>query len=590
MKKTQVKFVGQAYKMPAVQLNAQTCVNWYQTFDPSGKFPAALIPDPGLEVKFENTVKSPVRGLFALNDILFAVCGDTFYEVQPNFHFRFRGTLKSSVGQVRMIANDNQIFLTDGINGYVYQYKETDEYVRNEFVVIGNTSSQIGDPRFDGSGLDDLTNGGSYTGSTEKEYLIQIDSASTTSDPDTFKWSDNGGVSFNQSGVKITGNNQTLNDGVYITFENKNSHTQGDKWTFSVTLDDSFYVPLVPAYQDTYGIYVRQNSQRWYISDINNFRKVNALDFALADAWADNLTVAISIREELWLIGRTTTEVWYNIGADVFPFERRSNLLIKYGCLAPYSVAVGHNNILFWLANNEEGGRVIISAPSYTPEIISTEPLNAELESYERVDDAIAGVYQWDGHIFYWITFPTADRTWVYDLTTKSWHEKRSTLVNEDPAVSDERQGRWRANCYAYYQGDHLFGDFESGKIFKLARGVYTEDGNYVLRERTTQSLDDNLERLSVYSLEIDMQKGIGLTQQTAQGHDPQISLQISYDGGVTWGNELWRSMTKTGKYAQRIKWNRLGTSDSFVFRVKVTDPVYCVLLGAVAEIEELPS
>lgn len=590
MPKITLPVVGGSYQMPAIQLDAQTCINWYVTFDPTGKFPKALLPDPGLLKWTEVANAKSVRALFQLNDHLYTVVDNKFYRVDHNGNFHDLGsagqpTLESSTGNVRIVPNETQLFLTDGKKGYVYQIAASAGKSAGDFYKI-DTTNTVGPATFDGAGLDDMTSEGTFTGSADASYLVEID-GTPSGGPDTFKWSDNGGTTFNATGVAITGAVQTLNLGVQILFAHTTGHTKPDQWTFGATTDNIFYVPIIPAYQDGYGIYVKQVADRFYLSQIDNFAEVNALDSALSRTWPDHLVAAISIREELWLIGRQTTEPWYNTGQADFPFEPRLNLLIKYGTIAPYSLAVAHNNILLWLANNEEGGRVVVLVENYVPQIISTEPINAAIEGYENVENAIGGVYQWDGHIFYWITFPDDDRTWEYDLTTKLWHERRSTLQNTGPKRSDTRQGRWRVNNYAYFNGKHIFGDFESGKLYQLDRGTYTEDGTYMLRERTTRTLEENLHRICLYSLQLVMQQGVGLTSSSVQGHDPQVMLQISKDDGVTWGTELWKSMGKTGVYPRRIKWNMLGQSDSFVFRIRTTDPVYNVIIGSVIEAED---
>ena len=85
---------------------------------------------------------------------------------------------------------------------------------------------------FTGSGLDDATSGGTYTGEEVKEYVVEIDATGT---PDTFQWSNDGGVTFEATGVAITGAAQTLEDGVQITFAATTGHTLNDQWAFAAT-------------------------------------------------------------------------------------------------------------------------------------------------------------------------------------------------------------------------------------------------------------------------------------------------------------------------------------------------------------------
>jgi len=86
---------------------------------------------------------------------------------------------------------------------------------------------------FIGRGLDDLTaDVDDYTGSNPLIYRVQIDATGT---PDTFKWSDDGGATWNATGVAITGAAQTLNNGVTITFAATTGHTLNDYWDIAAT-------------------------------------------------------------------------------------------------------------------------------------------------------------------------------------------------------------------------------------------------------------------------------------------------------------------------------------------------------------------
>jgi len=575
--------------MPAIQLDSQNCINWYLVGDPEGKESMALFPRPGLVEWSSGIADEEVRGLFTLNSVLYAVVGESFRTYDDNGGYNEKGTIKTRTGNVRMVANDSQVFVTDGRDGYVYQIIDSNNRKKDDFFRVDNASSVIGTPTFFGSGaLDDMDTSGVYTGTTNKKYRVEIDSTGTGANPDTFRWSDTDGESWNATTIQITGGDQTLNDGVVITFQHINGHTQNDYWTFDTSTDSAFYVPIIPAYQDGYGIYAKQVSTRWYLSKEDDFAEVNALDYASAGSFPDDVVAIISAQEELWILCRITSEIWYNTGAQDFPFQRRANLVMNYGCAAPYSLAIGHNNILFWLARNRDGGFIIVDVVGYKISIISTEAMHNEIRSYSKVDDAIGWVTQWDGHIFYIITFPTADRTLAYDLITKTWSEWRSRRLNTQPSDNEYINGRWIANNYVFFNGKYLVGDYSSGKIYELSSEDYTDDGAMIICERTMRVLADKLNRISIYSLEIDFERGRGLT--TGQGSEPKVMLQVSKDGGVTYGNELWRTISKIGKYKGRAKWNRLGTSRAYVFRIRMTDPTYRVILGATIDIEDLGS
>ena len=78
--------------------------------------------------------------------------------------------------------------------------------------------------------------------------------------------------------------------------------------------------------------------------------------------------------------------------------------------------------------------------------------------------DAEAYTYTEDGHYFWVISFPTADATWVYDVTTKLWHERAW--------LSGGTLHRHRSRGHAYVFGKHLVGDWETGTIAQRSSSI----------------------------------------------------------------------------------------------------------------------
>lgn len=586
MAKINLDIVGGSYEMRATQLDAQRSINWYPTVDPTGKFKKALLPRPGLELFIADENENSVRGILALRGILYAVIDDKLYECFSNRERNVLGNLRTSTGLVIIRANDTQLFISDSLNGYFYQIVDTETYSAGTFRKIENVESTISKPIFFGAGLNDMKSTGiDYLGYEDRVYRIQIDGDSI---PNTFKWTDNSenpNFVWNAEDIVITPNiDQTLNNGVKVLFTNDNAHTLGDYWEITVTIDSAFYVPVIPSYQDGYGIYPKQNSNRFYISKIDDFSQVNALDYANANVYSDNLVAAISVHDELYLIGETSTEIWYDTGQVDFPFGRKINVILNYGCEAPFTVLSGANNIIFMLAKNYDGGRIIVRIVNYNIDIISTEPINEELRTYDKVDDAFAFTIERNGHIFYLITFPAANRTWVYDMTIGVWHEWRSLFDRNFPFASQKILGRFRGNCHTVFNGQDVIGDSISGKIFILKENSNVDYDKPIVCERTTQHLAVTDQYTTISSLQIDVEAGVG--NINTPDDDPQLMLQISRDGGKSWGNEMWRPIGKIGRYTNRALWYRLGTARNFTFRIRCTNNVYRVLLGAIIDAE----
>ena len=346
--------------------------------------------------------------------------------------------------------------------------------------------------------------------------------------------------------------------------------------TFAEITDGDFITsPDFVAYQDGYFIVIDNTTQKFWLSAINDGLSWNALDFASATAAPDNLVACISDHRELWLFGDKTVEIWFNSGNADFPFTKRPGVLLHKGLAAANSLARA-DNTMYWLSKDEAGQSLVVKASGYTPVSISSRAISQAIDSYTTISDAFAYVYREGMHEFYVLTFPTEDKTWVYDASTALWHE-RDSIINEEHV-------RHRSNCYAFAFGKHIVGDFNTGELYELNKDTYTDAGATIERCRRTPQISSDRELISIYNLTLDMEPGVGL--DNGQGSDPQIMLRVSKDGGHTWGNEMWRDIGKAGVYNRRIKWDMLGTARDWVLEFKVSDPVEAVILGARADLE----
>lgn len=65
---------------------------------------------------------------------------------------------------------------------------------------------------------------------------------------------------------------------------------------------------------------------------------------------------------------------------------------------------------------------------------------------------------------------------------------------------------------------------------------------------------------------------------------DPQAYLSWSNDGGHTWSAEYPTSMGINASYSTRVRWRRLGYSPNRVFRLTISDPIKRNIIGAYVE------
>lgn len=326
------------------------------------------------------------------------------------------------------------------------------------------------------------------------------------------------------------------------------------------------------AFQDGYFIVTGDGSQKFYINELAYDGSAwNGLDFASAEGSPDNTIGLISDHRELWLFGSNSAEIWANTGNSDFPFQRSGNTFVEHGCAAGATVAKADNTV-FWLGTDDRGAGIVWRADGYTPIRISTHAVEKALSAC-TLSAAAAFTYQQEGHIFYVLNLP--EQTWVYDAATQQWHE-RAWQSPSTGALS-----RWRADSLVFFGGEHLVGDYESGKVYALDLDTYTDAGDPIKRIRAAQTAENLQLRMFYQSLQVDMETGLG-----TGGSDPQLILRWSNDGGHSWSNERMVSAGKVGQYNARAKFNRLGAGRNRVFELSMTDNAKFAVLGAVLEAE----
>lgn len=346
--------------------------------------------------------------------------------------------------------------------------------------------------------------------------------------------------------------------------------------TFVQITDPDFPGAVQVGYLDEMFVFTEPNSQKVWVTAILDGTDVNGLDYAFVNGAPDNIVSMIIDHREVWLIGGTSCEVWYNTGSLGSPLDRIQGAFNEIGSAATFSIAKLDNS-LFWLGADARGKGVVYRANGYIGTRISTHAVEWQIQQYSDISDAIAYTYQQDGHAFYVLTFPTADKTWVYDVATQLWHERAG--------FSDGAFTRHRGNCQASFNDEIIIGDYENGNLYAFDLDVFADNGSPQKWMRSWRALTtgaNTLRRTSHHSLQLDCEAGVGLI--SGQGSDPQVVLRWSDDGGHTWSNEHWRSMGALGKYGTRVIWRRLGMTMKLrdrVYEISGTDPVKISINGA---------
>lgn len=322
------------------------------------------------------------------------------------------------------------------------------------------------------------------------------------------------------------------------------------------------------AYQDGYGIYTQEGTQKFWISGLDDLTTIGATDFSSADALTGNVVGCISDHRELWIFKETSTEIWYDSGNADFPFERSQGGVLERGCFASGSIAKAQNAV-FWLGDDLR----VYRAAGAQPQPISTPQIDSRLRALSlSANEAEAFVYCRGGHEFYVLNMPGG--TFVFNLSTGLWHE-----------MDTKDENRWRVSTLAEVFSTTLVGDYENNNIYELDDDTYTDNGTAIVREAVLPTLQAQGERATMWEFYADFDAGQGLT--SGQGSDPQAQLEWSDDGGRTWSNEVWTTVGKKGEYDARAVFSRLGMFRQRQLRLSISEPIKCVVFAAYAKLQE---
>lgn len=341
--------------------------------------------------------------------------------------------------------------------------------------------------------------------------------------------------------------------------------------------------PIQVEYIDGFFLVLLANSQKFYISALFDATSWPGLQFIIVSVFPDNVQSFIENQRRLYVGGKKRSTVYYlSGGANIFDVDPSGT--IENGIIAPFARSRADNSV-FWLDQDERGGGVVRRAVGYTPARVSNHAVEFALQGYVRsgatISDCVTYSYQEDGHTFVVFTFPTAQKTWVFDAATSMWHERGYWNVNT--AMFSAHKG-WN---HALAFGKHFVGDPGSGNIYQMSIPVaagsgwsfVTDNGNPIKRIRRSPHIGLEFKRIFFGELHIDVETGLGpqppLLDGAGNARDPLLMLRFSRDYSKTWSNEYPLNCGQAGQYRKRAKKSKLGSSKTgLVIEISATDPI----------------
>jgi len=578
-----VNLLGGTYLARSLIADAQACENLYPEKNPEdAAAPYTHQLTPGLTLKKLALTPGVARGMYtATNGFLYYVTGTAgaVYYIDQNFNITQLGSLGDGLSSLcSFVDNGNVLIITNGVAnaGWAIQLEAGQPAPVNSFAAVT-------DPNFlgaVGSGYLDTFMVFSQPGTRNWfSSLSNITYASVT------------GSGASAPGAILTGNIQSGGtggtNGTYVNTPLTGGSGVGAVATLTVSGGAVTVVNFTGAGNSKGAGYVVGDILSASVpgplaSFTYEVATANAVGFdplyvASKTGYPDLLSTLVVVHREIWLLGSfESAEVWYDAGGTLFPFQIMPGVFLQHGCIAPYSVTA-HDLSVFWLSIDNAGQGTVFEGVGYQARRISTwaiaKAISDAIKAGAIISDAIGMVYKQQDHVFYVLTFPSADMTWVYDVTENLWHKRTWT----DPSTG--QQHRVRYICCALAYNVNVCADWQNGNIYALDLANFTDNGAPIVRARGFPHLVNDGKRVSYDALRLDIECGNGYPLVPTQ--EPLVTLSVSDDRGRTFWDAPLQSLGTQGQYLVQPQWRQLGMARDRVFKVSWSEGVFTALQGA---------
>lgn len=307
---------------------------------------------------------------------------------------------------------------------------------------------------------------------------------------------------------------------------------------------------------------------RCFSSNLNS-TEINGLNFIKAESNPDGLLRGVGFQSQLYLCGTASIEVWSNTAEPVgFPFSRAT--VIPRGIIGRQAITGfedGFSKQIMFVGDDCQ----VYALQGYTPSKISTPDLDRLIQRDASKTLIECWSYTIDGKPCLVVSGSTW--TWVYDLSTSKWHERKSynALL-------------WRASKSIYAFGKWLVGDRSSTMLMELSPLVYQEAGDPLIFDLISGVVSAFPNRIAAYRADFNFRRGIGSADGAGVTEtDPKCWISWADDGGYGWGRPLLRDLGRQGKTEQLVSITRCGMCSAFGkrFRIEVSDPVPVAFMAA---------
>lgn len=314
-------------------------------------------------------------------------------------------------------------------------------------------------------------------------------------------------------------------------------------------------------------IFTVYDSNVFITSALSDSTDYDALDVATAEAKPDKLRRVFVSGNEALMFGARSVEGYYFSGKPNGVPLSPTQTYLDYG-LAGRDAVCAIDNTVAWLSHLLD----FRTLRDQTPLSIADPAIVSMIQGWTNPETARMFSFAVGGHE--WMAVRHAEGCAIWDATTRMWSMRQSQGMDT-----------WRVASNVWCYNQNIMGDATKGKLWKLDPSAYSEGSDALIRSIVSHTLGPGGVPFTLDKVELEVETGVGLA--TGQGSDPKIWMQLSRDGGRTFGARLERSLGLMGKRNTNVVWQGpFGDfpRDGGVIKFGVSDPVRFVAKKAWAE------
>ena len=284
-----------------------------------------------------------------------------------------------------------------------------------------------------------------------------------------------------------------------------------------------------------------------------------------AESSSDKVTAVYSVGSLLTIYGPSSIEFWQRGDAESSQTWQRTSYTInkEQGLEAKYSLA-SVNQTQFCIGTGKANAKCILMIDGTKVSKISEEWLDRILNENE-ISNTRAWTYSKNNHSFY--LFTIGNETYCYDIMTGEWH------IRSSRNFYTSKNKPYMPLYAVWFNNKIITGCCENGNLYILDDNYYREDFNAtdslpLYRVRQTPVVTADYKPFVFYELALECNAG----SIENYGQLSKALLQLSNDGGYTFGNCIEGQLGYRGEYSARLRYLNLGMVRQCVLRIMFSE------------------